>query len=117
MSLRGSVASLSIAIAMAGGSAAAKAFDLQCGDAHYRIDLKERWWCEDACEEPRGLHYNGGRTVYLSSMEHFGIVYDMRTKLMMFETGGVGSPGEASRTRCQVMRFSGFPFDPKSLAR
>lgn len=93
-----------LALAAVAGSAAARAFDLQCDDERYRIDLEAKRWCRNACEDVATLNHNGGRTVLLLTMSHFNRTYDLRTRVMTFEAAG-----DTFRTRCRVLTFSGLP--------
>lgn len=105
---------LGLLLAAAAGSSAAwsasgRAFDLQCEETRYRIDLGAKRWCEDDCATVSGLSYRGGDRAALTAMAHFSLVYDLRRKVMTYWSGGPGDEGEISRARCRVLRFSGFP--------
>lgn len=102
--------SMGLLIAMTGGSAAARAFDLQCHDEHYRVDLQNKTWCTDKCEVLVSFHYRGGKTLFLQGMDHFMLSYDMKTKVMTLGYAGLGIEDKQD-TPCHVMKFSGFPSD------
>lgn len=93
------------------GAAKAKpqAFDLQCEETRYRIDLTNRLWCEAECEEMRRLAYRGGATALLTWDHHFSLEYNLRRRVITFASATPGEAGEMFRRRCRQLAFSGFP--------
>lgn len=100
---------LGMAITGFGASASARAFDLQCDDTRYRIDLKRKAWCQDDCTNIWGLSHRRGHELVLSRLSHFLLTYDMQAKVVTLSVGGSGAEPETYRDRCRVLRFSGFP--------
>lgn len=104
----GAALSVVLAFAMSAGPAAARAFDLNCEGYRYRIDLTRKLWCDDACEAVRRVFAVDRRVVMLSVFDHFSTKYDRRTREMINGFSALGNEDE-SRSRCRVLRFSGFP--------
>jgi hypothetical protein len=108
------ILALALVVASVGGPVSARAFDLQCDDERYRVDLKAKRWCDGRCTEARRLYYNRRGDITFYSMEHFALSYDLRANILKHWAGGIGDEGETHRTRCRIYRFSGFPTDPSS---
>lgn len=101
-------ATVALAVAVSGGPAVAKAFDLDCEGDRYRMDLTRKLWCEAACEAVRRVFAVDRRAVMLSAFDHFSTTYDRRTREMIDGFEALGIEDESRRT-CRVLRFSGFP--------
>lgn len=101
-------AMVALATALSAGPAAAKAFDLDCEGARYRIDLTRKLWCEDTCGAVRRVFAVDRRVVTLSLFDHFSTKYDRRKREMINGFAALGMEDD-SRSACRVLRFSGFP--------
>ncbi|TAJ69858.1 MAG: hypothetical protein EPO51_20230 [Phenylobacterium sp.] len=104
------MAALALGFASLPGPASAKAFDLQCEHARYRVDPTRKLWCEEPCTTLGHLQHRPGEDVLtLSYLGHFEIAYDRRTGMVTRGFGGLHDGGYLLTEPCRVRRFSGFP--------
>jgi hypothetical protein len=105
------VVTLAIGLTLsAPAAAAARAFDLECDHARYRIDEARRRWCEGDCTTLRTLRFmRDGEGLILTSLAFWEISYSRKTGMVSRSFGGMADGGYILNEPCRVRPFSGFP--------
>lgn len=105
------ILAVSVGLAVSGPAAAsARAYDLTCDHARYRIDEARRRWCEGDCATLRTLRFmRRNEGLILTSLGFWEISYSRKTGMVSRSFGSLHDGGYVLTEPCRLRPFSGFP--------